>query len=283
MGVTAVEKTAFGAGMMRALEGHAAQPLFDDPLVERLMVGWPAVVVARRPLRWIFLRLMDRAGPGFYGAVVCRTRVIDDACRQALDDGVRQVVILGAGLDTRPCRMPEMGAARVWELDLPAVQETKKAAVARTLGGLPAHIVYAPVDLAGQRVGEVLAAAGADPVAATLVICEAVSMYLRAEAVDALFAYAGGLPPGSRLVFTYLPRDVAENVRCAWWGRRLRWQTAFRPAELAAQLAGHGLRVLADLGAADHQERLLRPRGRELAVFDGERIVIAAPEKVGAP
>ena len=229
----------------------------------------PATIVAHRALRWAFLRLLERSGPGFYGAVVCRTRAIDDECRRALAAGVARVVILGAGLDTRAYRLPAMRAARVWELDLPAVQEAKKAA----LGELPEHVTYAPVDLVRQRVGDVLADSGA----ATLVLFEAVSMYLPGDAVDRVLAYAGGLVPGSRVVLTYMPRGFLDDPRYARWARRLGWRTAFDPAELAVRLAGHGLRVLADLGAEEHQERLLRPLGRRLAVFGGERIVVAEP------
>jgi methyltransferase (TIGR00027 family) len=268
-------RTAVGAGVMRALERHARPPLFDDPLAERMLTGWPAVTVANRPLRWAFLRLLERSGPGFYGAVVCRTRAIDDACRAALAEGVRQVVVVGAGMDTRPYRMPEMAGARVWELDLPAVQHAKRAALARVLPGPPGHVRYAPLDLATQPVGGVLARAGADPAAPTLVLCEAVSMYLPSGAVDNLLGYAGDLVPGSRLVLTYLPRAVRDDPRWAGWARRLRWRTAFDPPEMAGRLAGLGLRVDADLGAAEHQEMLVRPLGRTLDVFAGERVVIA--------
>ncbi len=261
---------------MRALEGHAGQPLFDDPLAERLLTGWPAVMVANRLLRWAFLRALDRAGPGFYGAVVCRTRVIDDACRVALADGLRQVVIIGAGMDTRPYRMPEMAEARVWELDLPAVQAEKKAALTRVLGEIPGHVRYAPIDLTAQSVGDVLSDAGGDLTAPTLVLCEAVSMYVPDSAVDGLLGYAAGLAPGSRLVMTYLPRGVREDPRYAGWARRLAWRTAFDPPEIARRLAERGLRVTADLGADEHQQMLLRPLGRTLDVFAGERVVLAA-------
>jgi O-methyltransferase involved in polyketide biosynthesis len=93
--------------------------------------------------------------------------------------------------------------------------------------------------------------------------------------VGELFAYAGSLPRGSRFVLTYLSRAVAEDPRHARWQRRLKWQTAFSPSEVGALLEAHGLTVLADLGAVDHQRDLLRPMGRELDVFDGERITVS--------
>jgi O-methyltransferase involved in polyketide biosynthesis len=98
-------------------------------------------------------------------------------------------------------------------------------------------------------------------------------MYLPADAVERIVAYAGGFPDGSRLILTYLPRAVAEDPRFARWRRMLNWQTAFHPEELAERLSGHGLTVLADMGAEEHRRRL---EGRDLAVFEGERIVIAA-------
>jgi methyltransferase (TIGR00027 family) len=273
MAARGVERTASGAGLMRALEQHAPQPLFDDPLAGRFLTGWPAVLTRHRALRRAFLSLLERAGPGFYGAVVCRTRAIDDACREALASGLEQVVIVGAGMDTRPYRMPEMSAAAVWELDLPAVQQAKKAAVAQALGGPPAHVRYAPIDLAEQRVGDVCEA---DPRRPTLLLCEAVSMYLTRPAAEDVLAYAGSLAAGSRFVLTYLPRAVAEDPRHDGWARRLHWQAAFDPAELRERLAGQGFEVLADLGADDYQEQLLRPLERTLAVFPGERTVVAS-------
>jgi methyltransferase (TIGR00027 family) len=256
---------------MRALEQHQPRPLFDDPLAARFLTGWVGLLDRYRPARRAFMYLMDRSGPGFYGCVVCRTRVIDDECRRAVADGIRQVVIVGAGMDTRPYRLPELRQVRVWEFDLPEVQEHKKAALRRTLGELPGHVGFAPIDLRAQRVGD----GPADGSVPTLVVCEAVSLYLPVPAVDGLLAYAGGLPPGSRLVLTYLPREVADDRRYVAWKRRLHWRTAFDPAELAGRLRSCGLTVLRDLGPADHRRDLLRPLGRDLDVFEGERITIS--------
>jgi methyltransferase (TIGR00027 family) len=268
-----VEKTADGVAMIRALEQHAPRPLFDDPMAARMLSGWPAVVVARRPLRWLFLRVLERAGPGFYGAVICRTRVIDDACRSALAAGTDRVVIVGAGMDTRPYRIAEMATARVWEFDLPSAQAVKKATLTRALGALPAHVSYVPLDLAEPQAGEVLAGAGTGR---TLLICEAVSMYVAEEAVERVLAYAGGLAPGSLVIITYLPRDVADSGEYDRWSRRLGWRSAYHPDEMAGRLRAHGLTPLSDIGADDHEAQLLRPHGRKLAVFPGERIAVAA-------
>lgn len=268
-----VEKTADGVALIRALEQHAPRPLFDDPLAARMLTGWPAVVAARRPLRRLFLRALEWAGPGFYGAVVCRTRAIDDVCRSALDAGIARVVIVGAGMDTRPYRMPEMTAARVWEFDLPSAQAAKKTTVTRALGALPPHVSYLPLDLTSPSATKALAGTGNGR---TLVLCEAVTMYLPPRAVETLLEYAAGLAPGSRLILTYRPRAVADASRGRGWARRLRWQSAFHPDEIAARLTTHGLTPLTDMGAEHHQEHLLGPTGRTLAVYPGERIVVAA-------
>ena len=272
-----VEKTADGVAMMRALEQHAPRPLFDDPLSARMLSGWPAVVEAHRPLRWLFMHAMERAGPGFYGAVICRTRVIDDACRSALAGGINRVVIIGAGMDTRPYRLPEMATARVWEFDLPSTQAVKKATLTKALGTLPTHVSYRPLDLTKPDAAEVLAGAGT---ARTLLICEAVTMYVTDEAVDRVLTYAGGLAAGSRVIITYLPKTVAESGVGGRWSRRLGWRSAYRPAEMGARLQQHGLTRLTDLGADDHQAQLLRPDGRKLAVFPGERIAMATKESM---
>ena len=272
-----VENTAFSVGQLRAIEGRfpPGVRLFEDPIAERLLTGMPALIVRTRPLRWGFLRMMERAAAGFYGGVVCRTRAIDDACREALLGDVPQVVILGAGMDTRPYRMSEMRGTRIWELDLPAVQRVKRSAVTRALGQSPAAVRYVPVDLEVAGALGVLDDHGFVRGARTLLICEAVSPYLSGATVEETLAFAGTLAVGSRLVFSYIPRSVLDGTRYAGWVRRLNWQTGFDPALLGGHLATHGLTLRADLGAKEYQELFLRPRNRALDVFEIERVAIA--------
>ncbi|WP_426504470.1 class I SAM-dependent methyltransferase [Dactylosporangium sp. McL0621] len=269
-----VAQTAFGAATMRAIEGStpADMRLFDDRLVGRLLTGAPALIAHRAAVRAAFRAMMERLAPGFFGGVVCRTRAIDDASSEALASGTRQVVILGAGLDTRPYRMEPVRHAEVWELDLPAVQDAKKAAVARTLGALPDNVRYLPVDLAAGTAGNLLYRNGFDRNRRALVVWEAVSQYLCRPAVDAVLQFAGTLAPGSTLAFTYLTPAAFVDARQA---RRRGWTTGFPPDGLKAELSAYGLSLSADLGADEYQQRYLEPLRRNLTVFPIERLAVA--------
>ncbi|GAA1866697.1 SAM-dependent methyltransferase [Asanoa iriomotensis] len=124
MAAIRVETTAIAVATMRTLEADvpAAHRLFDDPISAHLLTGVPAWVARHRFARLALGRLAETAMPGVRGTAICRTRVIDDWCRAALADGAQQVVVLGAGLDSRPYRLAEFGAVPVWEVDLPGAQ-----------------------------------------------------------------------------------------------------------------------------------------------------------------
>lgn len=278
MATQRVRSTAFGAGTMKAIEQHvdADLRLFDDPLAERLLTGAPAVLVRVAPLRRLLIAAMGRVAPGVAGGMVCRTRAIDDATARALP-GVRQVVIIGAGLDTRPYRLAGLDSLPIWELDLPEVQAAKREAIDRVLGATPANVRYVPVDLETQPIAKVLADAGFDATQPALFIWEGVCMYLPRPAVDEILGFAGSLPGGSRLVFTYLPEWVLTSPKYARLARRMQWKTAFPQESLAGMLDGYGLSLLDDAGPAEYEQRYLAPRHRELPVFEIERCAVAAP------
>jgi methyltransferase (TIGR00027 family) len=157
-----------------------------------------------RPLGHGIERLIDRNWPGPRISAVVRTRLIDDLVTEALDDGAEQVLLLGAGYDSRAHRMPAMPAT--YEFDHPLTQQAKRALVAD-----PPHVEYVPVDLNADDLGAALDRAGF-PRRRTMVVWEGVTNYLTADAVDAtLRGLAAATAPGSTVVFTYVDRAALDS------------------------------------------------------------------------
>lgn len=138
-------------------------------------------------------------------AVHVRTRHIDAVFEDSLKSGARQVVILGAGLDSRAYRAPDsVRRTRVFEVDFPPTQEYKKKRVIEIMGSLPRHVTYVPIDFTKEDLGTVLGKAGYDRTLKTIFVWEGVTFYLPEAAVDATLRFvAANSAPGSRIVFDY--------------------------------------------------------------------------------
>lgn len=189
--------TARGIACIRALEQRKPpeRRICDDPLARR-MVG-PLMYL----LSAIFLPYGDWVAPGVSGFILARTRYIDDCLRAGLAEGIRQVVILGAGLDTRAYRFAT--DARFFEVDHPATQRAKVERLRRVLGRLLETVRYVPLDFEHDSLDKLLGA-GYDPAAPALFLWEGVTYYLRAAAVDATLAFvARRAARGSSIVFDY--------------------------------------------------------------------------------
>lgn len=187
--------------------------------------------------------------------MVPRTIAIDDAVR---GHGAPQVVVLGAGLDSRAWRMAELAGAAVFEVDHRASQQDKL----RRLGDLQplaARVLPVAVDLAVQPLAPALEAAGFDPTAETTWVWEGVVPYLSADAVRTTVGQLARLSaPGSRLVVNYqaksLPVPVLRAVmRVVFWASRQQdvlarepWRSLWRPTQMRELLARNGFATLSD-------------------------------------
>jgi methyltransferase (TIGR00027 family) len=151
---------------------------------------------------------------GFAWLMLVRTRFIDELMERAVRGGATQVVILGAGFDTRAHRFAELLTdALVMEIDYGATQEYKKRRVDATLGP-PANVVYAPIDFTRESLGGVLRRAGFQSGRKTYFICEGVSMYVPEEGMKAtLRAIAAESAPGSALLLEYMNRGGLDVLR----------------------------------------------------------------------
>lgn len=273
-------RTAWGAALCRLIE--QGQPpslrLFDDPVVGRLLD--PATVaMAGGPMRELYL---SELGLGTYGAQVMRTRYIDDVVTGLVEGGTSQVVLLGAGLDTRAFRLPVLANATVLELDLPDTQEYKL----ERLGGVPvlaAEVNFIPTDFTREPLCDVLGAAALDRANPVLFVWEGVTQYLPESAVLATLAFVGASVQGSTLVFTYVrrgiidgtARDASSDEILPRPSRSEPWLFGLEPDEVPTLLDSYGLSLVDDVGAAEFRSRYAEPLGRRVALNDVERVALA--------
>ena len=188
-----------------------------DWVAERLIGPDELALIAEHPISKALGRdfqdaIYDPEVFGFVWLMLVRTRFIDERMERAIRNGATQLVILGAGFDTRAHRFAELlQDTSVIEIDYAATQDYKKQRVAATLGGAAPNVVYAPIDFACENLAEVLCRAGFQPRRKTFYICEGVSMYVPEEGMkETLRAIAAESAPGSALLLEYLNRGGLE-------------------------------------------------------------------------
>jgi methyltransferase (TIGR00027 family) len=130
---------------------------------------------------------------------------VDDYLHECLVAGIEQLVILGAGLDSRAYRIKGLeGRVKVFEVDHPATQAVKLAKLKRILGELPAHVTYVPIDFDAESLDK-LFDFGYNRQGKTLFIWEGVVYYLTAEAVDQTLSFVSrNSGAGSSIIFDYV-------------------------------------------------------------------------------
>jgi methyltransferase (TIGR00027 family) len=193
--------TAQGIALARALEYErpAAERICDDPLARKF------VDTGFYLLGKLFAGYGERVGPGVLGFLAVRCRYMDDLLKESLSTGIAQVVILGAGFDSRAYRFGELlRGVKVFEVDHPATQKGKIEKLNRIFGRVPEYISYVPIDFQTEDLGKLISS-GYVPSKKTLFIWEGVIQYLTADAVDQTLAFvAQQSAPGSSIVFDYL-------------------------------------------------------------------------------
>jgi len=203
--------TAEGIALIRALESSkpADQRVCNDPL------AWQFINPAFRVLGRFFSWYGHKRSPGVYEFLVARARYFDDYVRACLDDGLEQLVILGAGYDSRAYRLELLeGRVRVFEVDHPATQQVKLAKLTKIFGSLPSHVVYVPIDFDRETLEQRLCASGYDRQLKTLFTWEGVTYYISAEAVDNTLAFVvQNSGPGSSIVFDYMYATALTTAR----------------------------------------------------------------------
>lgn len=245
-------RTALAAATHRAAHQILEKGcIFNDPLALRILCE-DAKTVAREAEEQPSRRRMRIF-------IAVRARFAEDALAAAVEQGVRQVVILGAGLDTYAYRSTLRDRLRIFELDHPATQDWKRQHLQDAAIPIPSSLTFAPVDFERQTLAEGLMVAGFDPSQQTFFTWLGVVPYLTEQAVWSTLSFIANLPNGAQVVFDYSdPPDslsgealVSHEMRAkhvAQLGEA--WQNYFEAEGLRAKLMALGFSDVEDLGPA---------------------------------
>jgi methyltransferase (TIGR00027 family) len=196
-----------------------------------------------------------------------RSRIAEDALSRAVERGIRQTVILGAGLDTFALRNPH-GARqiRIYEVDHPATQAWKRQRLAEAQIALPPSLILVPVDFERDDVGEKLVAAGFQQNSPAFFTWLGVVPYLTEDAIGRTLDYMSSIQ-NSEVVFDYMepPAAFSEELRQLETERTERLKridersvSRFEPAGIAAILRSHGLCAIEDINFQEIASRFGR-------------------------
>jgi len=200
---------------VRAAETHLPENerVFKDPYAEYFLSDTERADLGDLEKLRAGLAMYDQMMPGVNGAIVARIRFIDEYLLECLDNEFRQLVIIGAGYDTRAYRFDELkGKLTVFEVDHPKTQQVKKERIQSIFGDLPQHVNYVPVVFGVDSLADKMLETGYDTDLRTLFIVEGLLMYIPPPAVDGLLQFiAGSSGPGSSLVADYFEEPVIDG------------------------------------------------------------------------
>lgn len=238
-------KTALAVAARRAVHQliDAAPKILDDPVVVQLLD--PAYLDQLLSNR---AQLQTRSAQALRAHVVIRARFAENRLAKAVERGVQQYVILGAGLDTFAYRQPDWAhTLRIFEVDQPASQQEKRARLQAAHIPTPANVTFVPIDFEATPLLDGLSKHGFDPTRPTFVSWLGVIMYLTQDAIDTIFKFVVALPQCSEIVFTFAPPPTDEAKDRAYAGLIERaanvgepWITLITPEELVQYLSTMG-------------------------------------------
>ena len=256
--------TARGVALVRALEMQRpeAERISSDPYAARFvdpaLLWMTRLSVASRMSNVIGIEPM-------INFALLRERYVDDIMRAELAVGVEQIVVLGAGFDTRAYRLET--AVTIFEVDHPDTQADKRQALADVVVPFPTNVRFVPVDFDVDDLGERLATAGYDPVRRTLFVWQGVIPYLTQAGVDHTLAFvARNQHPDTRLVFDYgyveNERQMSRFVRLYTSVVREKMRFGFPRGGLVPYLVPRGFDVVSNVECPELRDRYVPPARR---------------------
>jgi methyltransferase (TIGR00027 family) len=271
--------TALRAAFLRAAHQILDQPrILEDPLAIRILGLEGESILRSYPERYEVYRTLR-------AFIVMRSRYAEDELARAVQRGVRQYVILGAGLDTFPYRNPyPLSKLRVYEVDHPATQVWKRRQLHQAEIAIPDSVVYAPVDFEKQTLGDGLERVGFKKEEPAFFSMLGVVIYLTKPAVVETLHFVASLPSGSEIVFDYSvsPSQLPESQRSAHESAAKRvtalgepWITYLDPSTFTVELRQMGFGMLETIGPEEANRRYFKDRSDGLQIGGSARLLKA--------
>jgi len=306
--------TAMSVAYMRAFHSiHATDKIFDDYLAYNLIPNEKIALIERYWIEqcWtcdqqlndpeptascseqaITLKSLTKAAHEFAGIFSSRARYAEDALEKAVNQGVKQYVILGAGMDTFAFRQPEMmEKLEVFEVDYPSTQEFKLHRLAELEWEHPTKLHFIPVDFTKESLVTVLTRSSSyDPNVKSLFSWLGVVSYLSQEDIFAtLRSIAVVAPAGSIVVFnyadtnTFIPEKLSLQMKeflklLRKIGEPIK-MSGFNPSRLAEDLKSLGFLLQEDLGPVNIEERYFKGRTDGLHAYEYGHFACAVVER----
>lgn len=235
---------------VRALEWEKSpeERICEDPYA-RALIGEEGMEMGRQVEESDHIVQLGKIVPSVRHIVLLRTRHTDEYLKRRIAEGARQIVILGAGFDSRALRLKEAQVTKIFEVDRPVHMEEKKKRVKAILGELPPHVVYIGIDFLVETLEDLkrkLVEGGYDPQGKSLYVMEGLVSHLTDESVSDLFRFiSANSGEGSSLLCTYPHGDMAAALE----GIRAGSEPTFglNPPQMAEFLAERGFGQIKNL------------------------------------
>ncbi|MEA2162027.1 MAG: hypothetical protein QOK37_154 [Thermoanaerobaculia bacterium] len=273
-------RTADRVAERRAAHQVRDHPLvFEDPLALRIIPPEAARELREQP----HARELSPLAPYLRAFFAVRSRFAEDALRDAVARGVQQYVVLGAGFDTFAYRNP-FPELRVFEVDHPATQATKRARLVTGEITIPPSLTFVPIDFTITALDDALRSAGFDATSPAFFAWLGVVPYLERPAIDQTLRFIAALPSRTAVVFDYsVPPEsmgLMNRIIVRTMAKRVAsigepWKTYFDPKELLRDLRALGFSKAEDADGAALNRRYFANRSDGLKVGTAGHIAIA--------
>jgi len=225
------------------------------------------------------IEAMENQLPGLSSSIIARVRYFDDIVKESIGDGLQQLVILGAGYDTRSYRIEGLDEkVKVFEADHPNTQNFKKEKIIEIFGSLPDHVTYVPIDFETQKLGQMLFENGYNESLKTLFIMEGLIMYIPPEAVDETLNFiVNKSGKGSQIIFDYYPESVVDGTTALAVGQNIRnfliqmgepLQFGIKEGTIGKFLSSYGFSKINDVTSTDYKKAYFDGKNKNRDVCD---------------